>query len=122
MMITAFVADAKVLSRSAPKVTQVRIVHAVKDPAAQPSSWGIDSSFIGPGDIRRLVSIDIYLDSYSRIAAVKIVRQTTVGDTVTQLFADVTELSIETLKEGADRPFKDVPVTVQTADGLTFPN
>jgi hypothetical protein len=114
-------ADAKVLSKSVVKVTQVRVVHAARDTAVNPTAWGIDSSYIGPGDIRRLLGIDVYLDSYNRIAAVKFTRTTTTGDTVTQLFNDVLELSIETIKPGSEKPSQETPITIHSADGLTFP-
>lgn len=115
-------AEAKVLSKSVVKVTQVRVVHAARDTAAlNPTAWGIDSSYIGPGDIRRLQGIDIYLDSYNRIAVVKFTRTTTIGDTVTQLFNDVLELSIETVKPGSEKPSQETPITIHSADGLTFP-
>ena len=114
-------AEAKVLSKSVVKVTQVRVVHSAKDTAVNPTAWGIDSSYIGPGDIRRLQGIDIYLDSYNRIAAVKFTRTTTIGDTVTQLFNDVLELSIETIKPGSEKPSQETPITIHSADGLTFP-
>lgn len=114
-------AEAKVLSKSVVKVTQVRVIHSAKDTAVNPTAWGIDSSYIGPGDIRRLQGIDIYLDSYNRIAAVKFTRTTTIGDTVTQLFNDVLELSIETIKQGSEKPSQETPITIHSADGLTFP-
>lgn len=114
-------AEAKVLSKSVVKVTQVRVIHSAKDTAVNPTAWGIDSSYIGPGDIRRLQGIDIYLDSYNRIAAVKFTRTTTIGDTVTQLFNDVLELSIETIKPGSEKPSQETPITIHSADGLTFP-
>ena len=114
-------AEAKVLSKSVVKVTQVRVIHSAKDTAVNPTAWGIDSSYIGPGDIRRLQGIDVYLDSYNRIAAVKFTRTTTIGDTVTQLFNDVLELSIETIKPGSEKPSQETPITIHSADGLTFP-
>jgi hypothetical protein len=114
-------AEAKVLSKSVVKVTQVRVIHSARDTAVNPTAWGIDSSYIGPGDIRRLQGIDVYLDSYNRIAAVKFTRTTTIGDTVTQLFNDVLELSIETIKQGSEKPSQETPITIHSADGLTFP-
>lgn len=114
-------AFAKVLSKSVAKVTQVRVIHSAKDASTNPAAWGIDSSYIGPGDIRRLQGIDIYLDAYNRISSVKFTRTTTTGDTVTQLFNDVLELSIETIKPGSEKPSQETPITIHTADGLTFP-
>ncbi len=114
-------AEAKVLSKSVVKVTQVRVIHSAKDTSVNPTAWGIDSSYIGPGDIRRLQGIDVYMDSYNRITAVKFTRTTTVGDTVTQLFNDVLELSIETIKPGSEKPSQETPITIHSADGLTFP-
>jgi hypothetical protein len=120
-LATGHTADARVLSKSLVKVSQVRVVHAAKDTAINPTAWGIDSGYIGPGDIRRLQGIDIYLDTYNRIAAVKFTRNTTTGDTVTQLFNDVLELSIETIKPGSEKPSQEIPITVHSADSLTFP-
>lgn len=120
-LATGHPAEAKALSKSLVKVAQVRVVHSARDTAINPTAWGIDSSYIGPGDIKRLQGIDIYLDSYNRITAVKFTRNTTLGDTVTQLFNDVMELSIETIKPGSEKPSQEIPITVHGADGLTFP-
>jgi hypothetical protein len=121
LFVAPGVASAKVLSKSTANVTQVKIVHGGAGESARTSSWGIDSTYIGPGDVNRLVSIDVYLDGERRIAAVKVVRQTVVGDTVTLLFSDVRELSVQTLGEGATRPHHPTPITVRTADDLSFP-
>ena len=118
-------AQAGVISQSKPKITQVKIVHSGQDikssGPAQPDSWGIASNYIGPGDINRLRAIDIYLDSYNRISAVKVTRESYTGDLVTSVFTDVLELGIQTLQPGASRPSKETPVTIRTADGLVFP-
>lgn len=118
-------AQAGVISQSKPKITQVKIVHAGQDiktaGPAQPDAWGIASNYIGPGDINRLRAIDIYLDSYSRISAVKVTRESYTGDLVTSVFTQVLELGIQTLQPGATRASKETPVTIRTADGLVFP-
>lgn len=49
------------------------------------------------------------------------VREAYTGDIVTSVFTDVVEFSIQTLKPGARRPYKETPITIRTADGLTFP-
>lgn len=121
VLVAGHPAEARVLSKSVVKVAQVRVVHAAKDTAINPTAWGVDSGYIGPGDIKRLQGIDIYLDTYNRITSVKFTRNTTLGDTVTQLFNDVMELSIETIKPGSEKPSQEIPITVHSADGLTFP-
>ena len=136
-------AGAGVLSKSTAKITQLRIVHSGPssqlggmvqsggaglagktpgvDSAAQPGAWGVFSDYIGPGDINRLLGVEVYLDTYHRIAAVKVSRESYNGDVVTSLFTDIVELSIQTLQPGSTRPSKDTPITIRTADGLTFP-
>ncbi|MDH5636972.1 MAG: hypothetical protein OEZ04_00605 [Nitrospinota bacterium] len=141
-------ADAGVLSKSTAKITQLRIVHSgpsssmgeaasfrargggqglagkshpALDGPSNPGTWGVYSDYIGPGDINRLLSIEVYLDSYNRIAAVKISRESYTGDIVTSLFTGIVEFSIQTLKPGSSRPSKKTSITVRTADGITFP-
>jgi len=124
-------AEAKKLSSSKPKVTQLRIIHMGQGPAritpqtaggpSQPTAWGITSNYIGPGDIRRLQGITIYVDAENRITAVKIVRESYNGDMVTSIFTKVVELSIQTLQPGMERPHKETPITIYTADSVTFP-
>lgn len=115
-------ADAGVLSETVAKVTQLKVVLA--KPYAKetkPTAWGIDSTYIGPGDVRRLLGVDIYLDGYNRVSSVKITRESPTGDVITLLFNDVLELSVETVKSGAGRQFKETRITIHTADSLTFP-
>jgi hypothetical protein len=126
LVLTVFsiapVAEAKKLSGKTVAVTQLKIVHTGQaGGSSAPSSWGIDSNYIGPGDIARLIAVDIYLDNEKRIAYIKITRESYTGDLVTFLFSDVKEISIQTLKPGDKRPHKKVPVSVHTADSLTFP-
>lgn len=127
---------AGVISRSKEKVTQVKIVHtgsssteinsgkpliSAEGAPSQPTAWGISSNYIGPGDINKLMGIDIYLDSESRISIIKVTRESYTGDLVTSIFTGVSELSIQTLKPGANRPYKETPIIIRTADSLTFP-
>ncbi len=113
---------AKVLSKSHPNVTQLRITLAGPlAGAAKNTAWGVDASYIGPGEIDKLLGVDIYLDDEKRIEAVKITRLSNTGETITMLFTNVLELSIQTLKDGVNRPHKKTPITIHTADGLTFP-
>jgi hypothetical protein len=144
MALAATPAGAGVLSKSTVKVTQLRIVHSGPsssfgeqakvggpglagsahpgiDAAGQPGAWGVYSDYIGPGDINRLRGVEIYLDAYNRIAAVKVSRESYNGDVVTSLFTDIVEFSIQTLQAGSTRPSKDTPIVIRTADGLTFP-
>ena len=115
-------ASAKKLSHSEPLVTQLKIVHSGTGITEKtPTSWGINSNYIGPGDINRLVSVDIYLDGEKRIAYIKIKRETYTGDVATLLFSDVKEISIQTLLKGSKKPAKKVKISVYTADSLTFP-
>lgn len=115
-------AEAKKLSGKTVEVTQLKIVHTGNiSGSPTPSSWGINSNYIGPGDITRLIAVDIYLDSEQRIAYIKITRESYTGDLVTFLFSDVKEISIQTLKPGAKRQHKKVPISIYTADSLTFP-
>lgn len=119
---TAGMGETKVLSKSEPKVTQLKISHAGSATGgAKDSAWGVDSSYVGPGEIEKLVGVDIYIDDYKRIALVKITRISNVGDTITILFTNVLELSIQTLKPGTKRPHQKTPITIHTADSLTFP-
>ncbi len=112
----------KTVSTSNVKATQIRIVQSDRAQPYKPATaWGIDSRYIGPGEIRKLISIDIYLDAENRISTVKVIRETNVGDKVTLLFNDVLELSIQSLGAGKMRPHKEIPITVRTADELTFP-
>ncbi|MBF0170054.1 MAG: hypothetical protein HQK87_03020 [Nitrospinae bacterium] len=121
LLLTTIAADAKTFSKSESDVTQVMIVTGPATSVTKTTAWGIDSTYIGPGDINRLVSIDIYLDNEGKIGFVRIVRLTTVGDQVTQLFADVRELSIQTLAAGTNRPHKRIPISVRSMDELKFP-
>lgn len=140
-------AQAKVLSKSTAKITQLRIVHSGPssstgelaaparpggaglagktygglDKPAQPGAWGVYSDYIGPGDINRLLGIELFLDSYNRIAVVKVSRESYNGDIVTSLFTGIVEFSIQTLKPGSNRPSKKTPIIIRTADGLTIP-
>ena len=132
-MFVAQPVAAKVLSSSNPKVTQLKIVHGAKRhgqpkggyqvPGASKKglAWGISSDFIGPGDIRRLMSVDIYLDSYSRISAIKVKVESYTGDILTSIYTNIVEFSIQTLKPGVNRPHKQTPITIRTADSLKFP-
>ncbi|MDH5756841.1 MAG: hypothetical protein OEZ55_09255 [Nitrospinota bacterium] len=147
MAAMAAPADAKVFSKSTAKVTQLRIVHSgastpggdqatfrkgsgpglagkshpALDGPAQPGMWGVYSDYIGPGDINRLLGIEIYLDSYNRISAIKVTRESYNGDVVTSLFTEIVEFSIQTLKPGSSRPSKETPIVVRTADEITIP-
>lgn len=115
---------AKVLSKSHPNVTQLRIILAGPVAGAAKytaTAWGVDASYIGPGEIEKLLGVDIYLDDEKRIEAVKITRLSNTGETITMLFTNVLELSIQTLKDGVSRPHKKTPITIHTADSLTFP-
>ncbi len=133
---------AGVISQSKTKITQLRIVHSGLSAArikadynfktgqasigatgspSQPTSWGVYSDYIGPGDIRKLIGIDIYLDSYNRITSIKVKRESYTGDIVTSIFTDIVEFSIQTLKPGANRPYKETPIVIRTADSITFP-
>lgn len=129
-------AEGGVISQSKAKVTQLKIVHSASGSAgvktvkprksakgapSQPTAWGIYSDYIGPGDINRLIGIDIYLDSYNRISFIKVTRESYTGDLVTSIFTGVSELSIQTLKPGAKRPYKETPIIIRTADSITFP-
>ncbi len=120
-MLATTTAEAKTFSRSEADVTQVKIVTGPGSTSSKTTAWGIDSTYIGPGDVNRLVSIDLYLDNEGRVGFVRIVRLTVVGDRVTQLFANVQELSIQTLPDGATRPHKKIPITVRSMDELSFP-
>jgi len=147
-LMAAVPAGAKVLSTSTAKITQLRIVHSgpsssageaaafrsggggpglagkthpALDGPAMPGVWGVYSDYIGPGDINRLLGVEVYLDSYNRIAAVKVSRESYNGDIVTSIFTGIVEFSIQTLKPGSDRPSKETPITVRTADGITIP-
>lgn len=114
--------DGGILSKSEPDVTQLKIVTYAKRPGrAKPTAWGIDSTYIGPGEIEKLIKVDIYLDSMSRISSIKITRESNVGDIITILFNDVLELSIETLKKGVKKPSKKTPITIYSAGSVTFP-
>ncbi|MDH5510586.1 MAG: hypothetical protein OEZ32_09565 [Nitrospinota bacterium] len=139
--------EAGVLSKSTARITQLRIVHSGPSSSSgeaasfrasggqgiagkshpapgglvNPGTWGVYSDYIGPGDINRLLGIDVYLDSYNRIAAIKVSRESYTGDIVTSLFTGIVEFSIQTLKPGSNRPSKETPITVRTADGITFP-
>ena len=133
VMIVTFCAGepawAGVISKSTVKVTQLKIEHSggniirpqpVKPakpgvPPSQPTAWGIFSNYVGPGDINRLRSVDIYLDSYNRISTVKIIRESYTGDIVTSIFTGVREFSVQTLKPGARRPYKQTTITIRTA-------
>ncbi len=124
-------AESKVLSQSKAKVTQLKIVHSetqearvdysATGSATQPDAWGVYSNYIGPGDINRLGEVVIYLDLYNNISAVKITRESYNGDTVTSIFTQVKEFSIQTLKPGTKRPYKETTITIKTADSITFP-
>lgn len=129
-------AQAGVISQSKEKVTQVKIVHSgsgsdnittgilgknKRGAPSQPTAWGVYSNYIGPGDINKLVGIDIYLDSEYRISFIKVTRESYTGDLVTSIFTNVSELSIQTLKSESKRPYKETPIIIRTADSLTFP-
>ena len=88
---------------------------------SQPSAWGVYSDYIGPGDINRLISVELYLDTYNRISAVKVTRESYTGDMVVSIFTGVVEFSIQTLKPGSDRPSKETEVIIRTADSLSIP-
>lgn len=116
------VAEAKILSKSEPEVTQLKILRANSHAGrGKPTAWGVDSSYIGPGEIRKLRSVDIYLDSEHRISAVKISRESNLGDIITILVTNVVEISIETVKEGIKKLSQKTIITVHTGDSLTFP-
>jgi len=116
------VVGAEVLSESIAKVTQLKIVLSTPDKdRARPTAWGVDSTYIGPGDIKRLLGVDIYLDSRYRIASVKVTRESTTGDVITLLFNDVLEISVETLKKNPSLPHKDTRITIHSPGSITFP-
>lgn len=116
-------AGAETLSETVAKVVQLKItLSRPYTEQGKPTAWGIDSTYIGPGDIRRLLGVDIYLDSYNRISLVKVTRESPTGDVITLLFNDVLELSVETLKDGSrGRQFKETRITIHTTSDLTFP-
>ena len=117
-------ASAGVLSESTAKVTQLRIVHAGKGnlaKPAQPDAWGTTSDYIGPGDIHKVMGVEIYLDTEQRISAIKIKRESYAGDIVTSIFTRVIEFSVQTLKEDVNRPHNVVSIKILTADSITFP-
>jgi len=147
-LMTSAAAQAGVLSKSTAKITQLRIVHDGPSSSAgemaaagqasggsglagkaipglggasQPGAWGVYSDYIGPGDINRLRSIELFLDTYNRIAAVKVSRESYNGDIVTSIFTGIVEFSIQTLQPGSDRPSKETQIIIRTADGLTIP-
>ena len=122
LFLFAGMADAKVISSKTAKVTQVKIVQT--SPGAGPksaTSWGIDSNYIGPGDITRLQSIDIYLDSENRIGAVKIRRLSYDNQHVSSLFQGVSEFSIQTLPPNSKLPHKEIEIAVKSMDELALP-
>lgn len=116
-------AEAKILSQLVAKVKQMKISLYRPDTGRdKPTAWGIESTYIGPGDIRRLLGVDIYMDAESRVTAVKVTRESATGDVMTLLFTDVLEISVETVKDGAvGRQYKETRITIHTADDLTFP-
>lgn len=121
--VTPTIAQAGLLSKQEVSVTQLKIVtsNGVAAPLKR-TAWGIESNYIGPGDIRRLQRIDIYLDDEHRISFVKVTRTTYTNDTATLLFSQVQELSIQTLAAtGSTRPHQRLTIAIHTADSFTFP-
>ncbi len=123
-LIIVSTASAGVISESTAKITQLKIIHLGQGnqiAPSQPDAWGISSDRIGPGDIRKLIGVEVYIDAEQRISAVKVTRESYTGDMVTSIFTGVVEFSIQVLKEGANRPHKVAPITILTADSITFP-
>jgi hypothetical protein len=72
-------------------------------------------------DINRLRSVDFYMDTYNRITAVKISRESYTGDIVTSLLTGVREFSVQTVKPGSRRPSSSITISVKSAASLRFP-
>ncbi len=115
-------ASAEIFSDKQADLTQVKIVLGGNNANnSKPTAWGIDSNYIGPGDITRLRKIEIYLDDEKRLTAIKITRETYTGDIATLLFTDVKEFSIMRLKKGSRRAHQTVQITVRSTDSLSIP-
>lgn len=116
-------AAAAVISQKIVKVHQLRIYQgdATKEGLAQSYRWGATSVYFGPDDIKKLSSIDIFVDKEGRIETIKVVRKDSSGKLMISIFKNITELSLETLTEGSNLTSQEIPITIRTMDELTIP-
>lgn len=114
---------AAVISQKTVKVHQLRIYQgdAAKEGLAQSYRWGATSTYFGQDDIKKLSSVDIFIDKEGRIETIKIIRKDSYGKFMISIFKNITELSLETAPEGSNLTHHDIPITIRTMDELTIP-
>lgn len=105
------------------KVLELKIISDAPNRASAltPTSWGVDSSYIGRGEISRLKSVEIFLDNEGRIVLVKVKRLTLVNELVTSFFPGAQEVSIKEAAANYKGPYGLVSMSVKNISELTFP-
>jgi len=116
-------AGAGIISQRTVKIRQMRIYQGdiSKEGLVQSYRWGVTSNYFGPDDIKKLVSVDIFIDRDGRIETLKVIRKESSGKLMISIFRGVTEFSLETTADDSSLSSQEVPITIRTIDDLVIP-